>query len=73
MYLAGNKFSLKIKGSVYKSCVRSAMPYGSKTWCLRQKSHDEKYVWSENNGQEVDKRSNADVGIQLNNRSAGKN
>ena len=29
----GKKFRLKIKGIVYKSCVRSAMHYGSKTLC----------------------------------------
>ena len=32
----GKKFPLKIKGIVYKSCVRSAMLYGSKTCCLGQ-------------------------------------
>ena len=25
---------LKLQGSAYKSCVRSAMLYGSETWCL---------------------------------------
>ena len=30
------KFPLKIKGSAYKSCVRSAMLYRSETWCLGQ-------------------------------------
>ena len=29
-------FSLKLKGSEYKICVRSAMLYGSETWCLGQ-------------------------------------
>ena len=29
-------FPLKIKGSVHKSCVRTAMLHGSKTWCLSQ-------------------------------------
>ena len=29
-------FPLKIKGIVYKRCVRSAMLYGSETWCLFQ-------------------------------------
>ena len=28
------KFTLKIKVSVYKSFVRSAMHYGSETWCF---------------------------------------
>ena len=31
----GEKFPLKIKGSVSKSSVRSAVLYGSETWCLR--------------------------------------
>ena len=32
--LCGKVCSLKIKGSVCKICVRSAMHYGSETWCL---------------------------------------
>ena len=28
------RFSLRMKGKLYKSYVRSAMLYGSKTWCL---------------------------------------
>ena len=27
---------LKMKGMIYRSCVRSAMLYGSETWCLRE-------------------------------------
>ena len=34
--LLGRRFSLKMKGMVYRSCVRSAMLYGSETWCLRE-------------------------------------
>ena len=30
------KVSLKLKGMVYRSCVRSAMLYGSETWYLRE-------------------------------------
>ena len=30
------RFSLQIKGKVYKIYVRSAMSYGSETWCLRE-------------------------------------
>ena len=54
---------------------------GSETWCLGHneigilhiiESHVEKHVLSKINGQEVDKRSNADVGLELNNRSDGK-
>ena len=29
--LYGRKFSLKMKGRIYQSCVRSAMLYGSET------------------------------------------
>ena len=32
----GRKFSLKMKERVYQSCERSAMLYGSETWCLRE-------------------------------------
>ena len=32
--LLGRRFSLKMKGMVYRSCVRSAMLYGCETWCL---------------------------------------
>ena len=35
--LKGRRFSLKMKKKVYKSCVRSAMLYGSEAWCLREK------------------------------------
>ena len=35
--LEGRRFSLKMKGKIYKSCVRSAMLYGSEGWCLREK------------------------------------
>ena len=34
--LLGRRFYLKMKGMVYPSCVRSAMLYGSETWCLRE-------------------------------------
>ena len=34
--LRGRRFSLRMKGMVYQSCVRSAMLYGSETWCLRE-------------------------------------
>ena len=32
--LRGRRFSLRMKGMVYRSCVRSAMLYGSETCCL---------------------------------------
>ena len=34
--LRGRRFSLRMKGMVYQSCVRSAKLYGSETWCLRE-------------------------------------
>ena len=34
--LNSKRFSLKTKGMVYRSCVRSAMLYGSEIWCLRE-------------------------------------
>ena len=34
--LNSKRFSLKMKGMVYQSCVRSAMLYGSEIWCLRE-------------------------------------
>ena len=34
--LLGNRFPSKMKGKVYCSCVRSAILYGSETWCLKE-------------------------------------
>ena len=34
--LLGRKLSLKMKKMVYRSCVGSAMEYGSETRCLRE-------------------------------------
>ena len=34
--LLGNRFPLRMKGKVYCCCVRSAIPYGSETWCLKE-------------------------------------
>ena len=34
--LRGRRFSWRMKGTVYRSCVRSATLYGSETWCLRE-------------------------------------
>ena len=34
--LNGKRFSLRMKGIVYKSCVRPVMLYGSETWCLKE-------------------------------------
>ena len=34
--LNSKRFLLKLKGMVYRSCVRSVMLYGSETWCLRE-------------------------------------
>ena len=34
--LRGRRFPLKIKGKVYRCCIRPAILYGSKTWCLKE-------------------------------------
>ena len=34
--MPGNRFPLKMKGKVYHCCVRSAILYGSETWCLKE-------------------------------------
>ena len=34
--MLGNRFPLKMKGNVYRCCVRSAILYGSETWCLKE-------------------------------------
>ena len=34
--LCSRSWSLKMKGRVYKACVRSAMVYGSETWALKK-------------------------------------
>ena len=34
--LLGNKFPLRMKGKVYRCCVRSAILYGNETWCLKE-------------------------------------
>ena len=34
--LFGKRYSLQMKGKIYKSYVRSAILYESKTWCLRE-------------------------------------
>ena len=34
--LLGNRFPLKMKGKVYRCCERSAILYGSETWCLKE-------------------------------------
>ena len=34
--LLGNRFPLKMKGKIYSCCIRSAILYGSETWCLKE-------------------------------------
>ena len=34
--LLGNRFPQRMKGKVYRCCVRSAILYGSETWCLKE-------------------------------------
>ena len=55
--LLGNKFPLRIKGRVHCCCIRSAILYESKAWCLKEneklkfkeneESYDESHVQSE--------------------------
>ena len=63
--LLGNRFPMKMKGKVYRYCVRSAILYGSETWCLKENektilrrkkraSYGESHVWSESGRQEDD-------------------
>ena len=34
--LFGNRFPLKMKGKVYRCCIRSAILYRSGAWCLKK-------------------------------------
>ena len=34
--LLGNRFPLKMKGKVYRCCVRSAILFRSEAWCLKE-------------------------------------
>ena len=34
--LYGRIFPLRLKGSVYESCIRPAILYGSEAWCLKE-------------------------------------
>ena len=34
--LSGRKWSVKMKGRVYKACVRAAMVYDGETWVMRK-------------------------------------
>lgn len=34
--LTGRRFTLRMKGRIYQSCVRSCMLYGSETWTLKE-------------------------------------
>ena len=51
--LYGSKFSLRLKGAVYRSYERQAILYGSEAWCLwdanfmmDREIHGESNVWS---------------------------
>ena len=61
--LLGSRFFLKMKGKVYRCCVRSAILYGSEVWCLKEnekvnfkngESYGESHVRSESGRQEDD-------------------
>ena len=57
-------------GMVYRSCVRSAMLYGSKIWCLREnatrerESNGESNVWCKTDGEKENRGPYRDVRIQ---------
>ena len=34
--MLGNRFPLRMKSKVYCCCIRSAILYGSETWCLKE-------------------------------------
>ena len=81
--LNSKSFLLHMKGMIYRSCVRSAMLYGSETWCLRENEmailrrterviHDESNVWCESDGEKEDRRPNGDVEIEGKSGSDGK-
>jgi len=48
-YSCGKKISLKMKTGVHQTCVRSATPYSSDTWCLieNHERYGESNVWCE--------------------------
>ena len=45
--LLGNKFPLRMKGNVYRCCVRSAILCGSEAWCLKE---NEKAIYRRTEG-----------------------
>ena len=34
--LLGNRFPVRMKGKVYRCCVRSGILYGNEGWCLKE-------------------------------------
>ena len=38
--LCGKKWSLKLKGMVYRACVKTVMVYGGETWVMRKAEED---------------------------------
>ena len=38
--LCGKRWSMRMKGKLYKTCVRTAMVYGGETWVLRKEEED---------------------------------
>ena len=72
--LNSKSFSLKMKGMVYWSCVRSAMLRGIETWCLRENEmailrRTERAMvraMCKTNGEKEDRGTNGDVAIERN-------
>ena len=79
--LNSKRFSLKLKGMVYRGCVRSAMSYGSETWCLREneravfrktrESNDESNLWCKTDGEKENRGPDGDVRIEGNSDADG--
>ena len=70
--LLGNRFPLKMKGKVYRCCVRLAILYGSETWCLKENEKailrrtERAVVRSQSGRQKEDGRTDGYVGVEGN-------
>ena len=74
--LLRNRFPLKMKGKVYRCCVRSAMLYGSETWCLKENEkailrRTERAMVRAMCGQKDDGRTDGHAGVEGNYRPVG--
>ena len=63
--LLGNRIPLKMKGKVYRCCVRSAILYGSETWCLLRRT-ERAMVRAMCSQKVVDRKTDGYVGVEGN-------